>query len=317
VPENLRKAVVLEHNDTSSHTPALKAHNVSKQIGGRVIIDSVSLDVQDGEIIGILGQNGVGKTTLLKTLAGVFALDSGTIEVFGIDLLHDPREAKRQLGVVSQSSNLDGDLTVLQNFRYHAKLHRLHEAEWRPNAKELLGSMQLHDVLHKYPRTLSEGTKKKIMIARGLLHKPRLLFIDEPSENLDPLAANSMKETIKQLNSDNRLSVLLTTNRVDEAEGLCNRIAIMFNGRLACFASIPNLLTSMPLIHAVQLEGYPPLSISDSRVLRVFREGKLTHVRTADEHYVEDLRSSPTYKSDEVVPSTLEDVFLWNVKKKG
>jgi ABC-2 type transport system ATP-binding protein len=196
--------------------PALEARNVSHSYGARKALDDVSFLVARGTFCVLLGLNGAGKSTLFSLVTRLFALRNGAIGVLGCDLSREPRKALAQLGVVFQSRTLDLDLSVAQNFFYHAALHGIGKAEAAARTAELLSAIQLADRAGEKVRNLSGGQMRRVEIARALLHRPRLLVLDEPTVGLDIGARADILKLVRGLIASEGMSVLWATHLTDE-----------------------------------------------------------------------------------------------------
>lgn len=195
-------------------------------------VDGLSFAVARGEIFGLLGPNGAGKTTTIRMLTMLTRPTSGAIFYEGKPLFGNEPQVKELIGVVPQQVNFDQDLTAGENLELHARLHHMGAAERRARIAELLAFVELADVRRDPVRRLSGGMKRRLLIARALVHRPRILFLDEPTVALDPQVRRRIWELIRRMAQDG-VTVLLTTHYIEEAESLCARVAIMNRGRLA------------------------------------------------------------------------------------
>jgi ABC-2 type transport system ATP-binding protein len=211
--------------------PALETRGLTKVYGSLRALDGLDLAVAPGEMYGLLGPNGAGKTTAIRILAGVTRPEAGTARVAGTDVARDPVAAKSRLGVVSQHVNLDPDLTVGESMELHGVLHGMPRAERRARIAELLAFGGLAERAGSLGRTLSGGMKRRVTILRALLHRPGILFLDEPTVGLDPAARRRLWDLIRSINREG-VTVLLTTHYIEEAEFLCHRVGILDRGRL-------------------------------------------------------------------------------------
>lgn len=205
--------------------------NLTKKYGDITAVDNLNLDIKRGEFFGLLGPNGAGKTTTIRMLSTLTAPTSGTISVGGKKMDRNLSEVKRKIGVVPQYMNLDGELTVWENLELHGRLYGLPKNIRRGKIEELLKFTDLEDRAEAQARQLSGGMKRKLMIARALMHDPEILLMDEPTVGLDVAIRRKMWDLMKSLNK-NGLTVLLTTHYIEEAEMLCERIGLLNGGKL-------------------------------------------------------------------------------------
>src|SRR3954463_15769428 len=209
----------------------LRCREVSKRYGRAVALDAVSLQVAPGEMVALLGPNGAGKTTLFQLLTGLFVADSGSVEVLGADMRREPVRALAQLGVVFQQPALDLNLSVRASLRFHADLHGIAGAVSRPRIESLLARFGLADVAGKVARDLSGGNRRKVELARALLHEPRLLLMDEATVGLDPASRAQLLDEVLQARGERGLGVLWATHLVDEAER-AQRVVVLHKGKV-------------------------------------------------------------------------------------
>ena len=212
-------------------TPLLDARRLVKSLGGRRVVDGVDLQCHRGEIMGLLGPNGAGKTTTLRMLYGFLRPDGGTVSFDGIDAGADLARAKRHLGVCTQDDTFDGDFTVEQNLLIAARYFRPAVPALRARVDELLDRFGLRPYAAMRPEALSGGFKRRLMIARALVHRPRLLFLDEPTTGLDPQARMAVWDLVDGLRADG-LGIVLTTHYMDEAERLSDALTVLAQGRV-------------------------------------------------------------------------------------
>ena len=194
-------------------------------------VDSMDLEVHEGEIFGLLGPNGAGKTTMVGMLTTRVIPTSGRAIVAGLDVVAKPSETKRSIGVVSQSNTLDRNLNVWENLYFHGRYFGMGARDSRRVADQLLEVFKLTDRAKADVQTLSGGMAQRLMVARSIVHRPRILFLDEPTSGLDPQSRIALWEIIGQIHGDGQ-TVLLTTHYMEEADRLCQRLAIMDHGRL-------------------------------------------------------------------------------------
>ena len=194
-------------------------------------VDNLSFEIAQGEIFGLLGPNGAGKTTTIRMLTMQTRKTAGEIQYDGTPIDGNEKAIKVMIGVVPQHINFDMDLTVGQNMELHARLHHINKAVRQKRIEELLKYIELEDTVNMSPRQLSGGMKRRLLIARALIHKPRILFMDEPTVALDPQVRHRIWDLIREMAGDG-VTVLLTTHYIEEAENLCNRVAIINKGQL-------------------------------------------------------------------------------------
>lgn len=202
-----------------------------KKYGDRTAIDDLNLAIPQGELFGLLGPNGAGKTTTIRVLTMLTRPTAGHITINGWHVPDDERQIKAVIGVVPQHLNLDIELTARENLELHGRLHQIPPADRKQRIEELLEFVELQDRGNDMVQTFSGGLKRRLMIARALLHRPKVLFLDEPTVGLDPQVRRRLWELVRRLTGEG-LTVLLTTHYIEEAESLCQRVAILDKGRL-------------------------------------------------------------------------------------
>jgi ABC-2 type transport system ATP-binding protein len=215
-----------------SHPPAVDIAHLAHSYGEHQAVRDLSLNVAAGEILAILGPNGSGKTTLFRVLSTLVPVQQGEARVLGYDLRNQPDAVRTQLGVVFQSPSVDKKLTVMENVTHHGRLYGLAGKELRLRADEMLTRLGLIDRKRALVETLSGGLRRRVELANGMLHRPRLLLLDEPSTGLDPGARSDVWHYLKQVRDETGVTVVLTTHLLEEAQG-ADRIAIMHRGQLA------------------------------------------------------------------------------------
>jgi ABC-2 type transport system ATP-binding protein len=214
------------------HPPAVDVAQLAHRYGEHQAIADLSLSIAVGEIFAILGPNGSGKTTLFRVLSTLIPMQQGDAKVLGCDLRSQPDAVRAQLGVVFQSPSVDKKLTVMENISHHGRLYGLGGRELRTRADEMLTRLGLADRRRDLVEKLSGGLRRRVELANGMLHRPRLLLLDEPSTGLDPGARSDVWHYLKQVRDETGVTVVLTTHLLEEAQA-ADRIAIMHRGRLA------------------------------------------------------------------------------------
>jgi ABC-2 type transport system ATP-binding protein len=220
-------------------SPAIVVRSLSKRYGQLTALDGFSLEVSQGSIFGLLGPNGAGKTTLIRILTTLMRQSSGEILIEGLDPHSQGLEIRRLIGVVPQENSLDRYITARENLELHARLHGMEPRRYRPRIDELLELMGLSGRQHDPPDSFSGGMQRRLVVARALLHQPRVLFLDEPTTGLDPQSRRAVWDYISSIAGS--MTIFLTTHYLEEAEQLCDRIAIMDHGRLIALGSLQEL----------------------------------------------------------------------------
>jgi ABC-2 type transport system ATP-binding protein len=215
----------------------IHVQGLSKTFGNVKAVDDVSFDVRAGEIFAFLGPNGAGKTTTIQMLTTLLRPTSGTIALDGIDPVAKPLEVRRRFGIVFQDPSLDGDLTASENMDLHGVLYHVPRLVRAERAEMLLKLFELWVRRHARVKEFSGGMKRRLEIARGLLHTPKILFLDEPTLGLDPQSRNLLWTHIRHLNETEGVTVFLTTHYMDEAERVAHRIAVIDRGRIVAQGS--------------------------------------------------------------------------------
>jgi ABC-2 type transport system ATP-binding protein len=210
---------------------AILLDGVFKYYNHLPVVNNLSLQIPQGEIFGLLGANGAGKSTTIRMLTTLTRSSQGRILINGLDVVKQAQRVKSQIGVVLQQISVDLDLTLWENMEYHGRLHHLLDRERKEGIRRCLDYVDLSDRSTVLARTLSGGMKRRLQIARALLHQPQVLFLDEPTVGLDPQTRRRLWEIIRDL-KDQGMTILLTTHYMEEAEFLCDRLGIMNNGSL-------------------------------------------------------------------------------------
>ncbi|MDA5134002.1 MULTISPECIES: ABC transporter ATP-binding protein [Psychrobacter] len=264
-----------------SEVPALAIQNLSKTYSnGFSALKDVSLTVPQGGFFALLGPNGAGKSTMIGIISSLFKPTAGSVKIFGTDLLENPSVAKQYLGVVPQEFNFNQFEKVEDILITQAGYFGISAKEARPRAKRLLTALGLWDKRDSKSRELSGGMKRRLMIARALIHKPKLLILDEPTAGVDIELRRSMWEFMQQINIEENTTIILTTHYLEEAEQLCKRIAILDHGEIRINTEMKDLLAQLsvetfvfdletPLTRQLDLTGITGLSQPDEQTLEV------------------------------------------------
>ena len=212
---------------------AISVAGLTRNFGKVIAVDHIDCRVPYGEIFGLLGANGAGKSTTIKMLTTLLPPTSGTARVAGFDISKSPAEVRRRIGYVPQMLSADGALTGYENLMLSARLYAVSRSERSARIDDALQFMGLQEANNRLVRTYSGGMIRRLELAQAMLHRPKVLFLDEPTIGLDPVARHTVWERLTHLNRDYRITILLTTHDMEEAEHLCSDIAILHAGRIA------------------------------------------------------------------------------------
>jgi len=221
-------------------TAAVLLQNVHKVYNNFPVVNDLSFTIQAGEMFGLLGPNGAGKSTTIRMLTTLTKPTDGQIEVAGYDVVRQPLQVKQCIGVVLQQTSVDGDLSVWENMELHGRLHHIPNPQRQRLIDQWLEYVELTERRDDFVKTLSGGMKRRLQIARALLHQPKILFLDEPTVGLDPQTRRRLWEIILDLNQQG-MTMLLTTHYMDEVEYLCDRIGIMDGGNLISLGTLQQM----------------------------------------------------------------------------
>jgi ABC-2 type transport system ATP-binding protein len=236
--------------------PAIDVRDLVKRFGDFTAVGGVSFTVEEGEIFGLLGPNGAGKSTLIRMLTTLLAPTSGTALVHGFDIRTQADDVRRSIGVIPQAMTSDLELSVRENLLIYAKLYGVPRGKRDRLIADLLAAVELTEWADKQVKNLSGGMRRRVEIARGLVHEPRIFFLDEPTTGLDPVSRVAVWEMLRQIKEQRSLTVLLTTHYMDEADRLCDHIAIVDHGTLKALDS--------PLLLKASIAGTNVLEVSFS-----------------------------------------------------
>lgn len=299
----------------------IEVENLTKKYKELVAIDGLNLEVQKGEILGLLGPNGSGKSTTINCLLSLLSYDEGTIKVFGEDLGPDSYELKRKIGVVFQDVAVFDELTVYENIDYFCGLYIKDKAKRKRCIEEAIDLVSLGDFKNFYPKKLSGGLLRRLNIACGIAHKPELIFLDEPTVAVDPQSRNSILDGIKTLR-DKGATIVYTTHYMEEVEILCDRVVILDRGKVIAQGTVDELKALAKIEEKVSVEVF---DISKKYIKEIerfknvemvtYQEGLLYITYTKGKNNLDNLldylkKNDIKYNSIFSERPTLNDVFL-------
>src|SRR5579859_5194352 len=301
---------------------AIDVEQIEKKFGDFTAVDHVSFQVAAGEIFGLLGPNGAGKSTLIRMLTTLIEPTSGTAQVNGFDIRRDPNAVRKCIGVIPQATTSDLDLSLEENLLIFAKLYGVPRERRKHDMKELLDAVDLSAWADKPVKFLSGGMRRRLEIARGLIHQPKIFFLDEPTTGLDPVSRVAVWEMLSRLKAERNLTILVTTHYMDEADKLADRIAIVDHGKLVALDTPHKLKAAIPGENVVEVSfsGEPPDWLQTLESLpevasvklydHVYRIASGNGPRTTIELVEAARQRNVTVASLSVQSATLDDVFM-------
>ena len=302
---------------------AIQVVDIVKRFGNFTAVDGVSFSVEEGEVFGLLGPNGAGKSTLIRMMTTLLDISAGTAIIEGADVRKDPNRARRSMGVIPQAMTSDGDLTVWENLSIYSKLYGIPAADREKSIDELLELVDLNQWRDAPARNLSGGMRRRLEIARGLVHRPRIFFLDEPTTGLDPVSRVAVWEMITSIKQKRNLTVLITTHYMDEADRLCDRIAIVDHGKLVALDTPRALKASIPGSSVIEaqflnppsdwlktLEGLADVNSVQPEGADMYRILTEDGSRTTTALVEKAVHSKVVVKTLTVQSTTLDDVFV-------
>ncbi|OPY18531.1 MAG: Trehalose/maltose import ATP-binding protein MalK [Methanomethylovorans sp. PtaU1.Bin073] len=300
---------------------AIEVEKLTKEFNGFVAVDHISFSIKSGEAFGLLGPNGAGKTTTMSMLSTMLKPTSGKASVNGFDILKKEDDVRKSIGIVFQDQSLDEELTAYENMDFHGRLYRIPKDLREERIKELMKLVELDDKKDNIVKTYSGGMRRRLEIARGLLHEPRVLFLDEPTLGLDPQTRNHLWSYIDKLNKEKGITIILTTHYMEEADKLCDRIAIIDMGKIIALDTSERLKESIggDVIEIISSEREKLHSMikTFSWVKHVdVHNGSVTiNLQNAEKHVAEIVNLASEngieIESISIHKPTLEDVFLY------
>jgi len=230
---------------------AIEVLGLTKEFGQLVAVDDISFQVEKGEVFGFLGPNGAGKTTTIRILTGLTKPTKGKVKIFDYDIEKETIEAKKQMGIVPESSNIYDDLSAWENLIFTADLYQIEKNQAEKKAQELLKTFGLFNRKNDKAKSFSRGMKRRLAIAMGLINNPRLLFLDEPTSGLDVESSLIIKKIISSL-SQRKITIFLTTHDIEEASRSCDRVAIINHGKIAAIDTPENLKRTIQSVQSIE-----------------------------------------------------------------
>ncbi|MFA6462232.1 MAG: ATP-binding cassette domain-containing protein [Candidatus Woesearchaeota archaeon] len=298
----------------------IKITNLTKKFGEFTAVNSINFEVKQGEIFGFLGPNGAGKTTTISMLATILKATSGEATVNGYDITTQQDEVRTSIGIVFQDQSLDEELTAYENMDFHGRLYHVPKEVRKDKILKLLRLVELEDRKNDLVKTFSGGMRRRLEIARGLLHEPKVLFLDEPTLGLDPQTRNHLWDYIRKLNQEQHITIILTTHYMEEADRLCNTIAIIDQGKIVT-SGTPSFLKDAIGGDIITLESSDNQKLLSSLVKFKWVNKAQTHngsltinLKQSEKHVVDIVSLANKEKINistlTVHKPTLEDVFL-------
>jgi ABC-2 type transport system ATP-binding protein len=263
----------------------IKIRSLVKKYGNHIAVDNLTLDINENEVFGLLGSNGAGKTTTIHMLATLLKPSSGSATVNGYDIVCQPAKVRSSIGIVFQAPSSDDMLSGYENLQLHSMLYSIPRHTRKQRIEEVLNLVGLSERRHDQVKTYSGGMRRRLEIARGLLHKPKVMFLDEPTLGLDPSSRETMWKYIQRLVREEKMTVILTTHYMEEADILCDRIGIIDKGRIVALDTPkglkaglggdiirikthnnPDKISQLDFVHKVeQNDGFLVLSVNDAK----------------------------------------------------
>ena len=303
---------------------AIEVEHIVKRYGDFLAVDDVSFAVKEGEIFGLLGPNGAGKSTLIRMMTTLIPITAGSAQVAGHDVAGDPEAVRRTIGVIPQALTSDLDLTVEENLSIYAKLYDVPKKRRKEAIAELLETVDLTKWRGAQTKTLSGGMRRRLEIARGLVHSPKIFFLDEPTTGLDPVSRVSVWEMLTNIKAKRKLTILITTHYMDEADRLCNRVAIVDHGKLVALDTPEALKASVPGSNVIEahfdnppagweekLRALPEVTSVQNESAGMFRVLTANGSRTTMDLVEMAVAAGVALRTLTVQNTTLDDVFVF------
>jgi ABC-2 type transport system ATP-binding protein len=310
-------------NGAATEANAIEVEHIVKKYGEFTAVNDISFYVKEGEIFGLLGPNGAGKSTLIRMMTTLIPITGGYARIAGHDVSKDPNAARRLIGVIPQALTSDLDLTVEENMNIYAKLYDVPSKERKRSIEELLELVDLTKWRDAQTKTLSGGMRRRLEIARGLVHHPRIFFLDEPTTGLDPVSRVAVWEMLGNIKAQRQLTILITTHYMDEADRLCDRIAIVDHGKLVALDAPIALKASVPGSNVIEVQFENPPADWEQQLHTLDDVTSIQHEgagmyrlltgsgsQTTTEMVEMAVKARVAVKSLSVQNTTLDDVFV-------
>jgi lipooligosaccharide transport system ATP-binding protein len=292
----------------------IDASNIVKKFGDFTAVNSINFSIGRGETFAILGENGAGKTTTMRLISARSPLTSGRLLINGLDVNKDERKIRSILGIVPQENNLDPDLNVIENLNIYSKYFRIPKDIAQKRSLELLDYVGLSNKLKSKVDALSGGMKRRLIIARALLHQPKILLLDEPTTGLDPSVRQEIWIKLEQLRRTEKITIVLSTHYMDEAEKLCNNLIVMADGEIITRGVPRDIINQKVKKLALEIKDFEELHLTDKiRNLLRNRRGQTTIFFADDIEELTPLMNQIPSRRMILRPSNLEDVFLLSI----
>ena len=294
--------------------PIVETINLTKKFGRITAVDNLSIGIEEGEIFGLLGPNGAGKTTIIKMLATLLETTSGTAKVNGFDVMKQPHKVRESIGIVFQEPSSDELLTGYENMKLYAMMYGLPKEKIKKGISEALEIVELTERKNDLVRTYSGGMRRRLEIGRSLVHKPKVLFLDEPTLGLDPAGREKMWDYISRLVEDLKMTVLLTTHYMEEANSLANRVGIIDQGKIVVIDTPKSLKKTvggdLVIIKTANLNTEQLKKLAYVKNIKQKDDQVIITVENVSENLQNLLKVAGKIESVEVRNTTLNDVFL-------
>jgi ABC-2 type transport system ATP-binding protein len=287
---------------------AIKIQELTKKFDKLTAVDKVNLEISEGELFGLLGPNGAGKTTMISMLCTILGTTSGTAKVWNHDIVKAQDNVRKSIGIVFQDQSLDDNLTGTENMQFHGRLYKVPKKILNERMNELLELMELAERKDDLVKTYSGGMRRRLEIARGLLHHPKVLFLDEPTLGLDPQTRRHIWEYIEKLNESEGVTMLLTTHYMEEADYLCDRIAIIDYGKIVALDTPSNLKKTM---------GGDVISLETTSKDEKLKEDLLKIDNVTGVDFVKDAVRMTSSKGETLIPKAMDVMRDHNVEVKS